>query len=184
MPCPPSRSASTKQTWCPKRAPYPKQVPCSKRAPLSDAAPPTTPRERGKPGLGSVGHSRRRFIPACAGKTGAGMIGTIEFAAHPRLRGENCDDQPINLAGAGSSPLARGKHFSIWDFTPQIGQILESLESCAYAEIYSLPVAYATDSQDQAQNTASPHHALALLQLRCGRRRGYPPRHPAHPWCR
>ena len=121
------------------------------------------------------------------------------------MRGENCDDQPINLAGAGSSPLARGKHylekwrerfylgsspreqgkhFSIWGFTHQIGQILESPKSCAYVKIYSLPDAYTTNSRDQAQNTDSPHHALVLLQLRCGRRRGYPLRRPAHPWCR
>ena len=53
----------------------------------------------------------------------------------------------------GSSPRERGKHFANWGFTPQIGQILESLESCAYAEIYSLPAAYATDSRDQVQNT-------------------------------
>lgn len=103
----------------------------------------------------------------------------------------------------GSSPREQGKHFSIWGFTHQIGQILESPKSCAYVKIYSLPDAYTTNSRDQAQNTgsphcsksaprhrlnasgdwppASPHHALALLQLRGGRRRGYQLRHPAHP---
>ena len=69
------------------------------------------------------------------------------------MSGENAARIMENTEQAGSSPRERGKRFSTWSFTPQIGQILESLESCAYAEIYSLPVAYATDSRDQAQNT-------------------------------
>ena len=73
--------------------------------------------------------------------------------AHPRVSGENPHGAGYDGGNDGSSPRERGKHFANWGFTPQIGQILESLESCAYAEIYSLPVAYATDSQDQAQNT-------------------------------
>lgn len=103
------------------------------------------------------------------------MIGTIEFAAHPRLRGENCDDQPINLAGAGSSPLARGKHFSIWDFTPQIGQILESPKSYTYVKIYSLPDAYTTNSRDQAQNTGSPHCSKSAPRHRLNASGDWPP---------
>ena len=75
------------------------------------------------------------------------------WTAHPRVSGENCVRPVCESGPLGSSPRERGKHFANWGFTPQIGQILESLESCAYAEIYSLPVAYATDSQDQAQNT-------------------------------
>ena len=81
------------------------------------------------------------------GGTGSGI------GAHPRVSGENVGRVLIIVVGRGSSPRERGKHFSNWGFTPQIGQILESLESCAYAEIYSLPVAYANDSRDQAQNT-------------------------------
>ncbi len=73
--------------------------------------------------------------------------------AHPRVSGENWVRSGMAATLLGSSPRERGKHFSTWGFTPQIGQILESLESCAYAEIYSLPVAYATDLRDQAQNT-------------------------------
>ena len=75
------------------------------------------------------------------------------MTAHPRVSGENAPYVVVRARYFGSSPRERGKRFANWGFTPQIGQILESLESCAYAEIYSLPVAYATDSQDQAQNT-------------------------------
>ena len=69
------------------------------------------------------------------------------------MSGENVVGQGLALVEFGSSPRERGKHFANWGFTPQIGQILESLESCAYVETYSLPAAYATDSRDQAQNT-------------------------------
>lgn len=112
------------------------------------------------------------------------------------MRGENCDDQPINLAGAGSSPLARGKHylekwrerfylgsspreqgkhFSIWGFMHQIGQILESPKSCAYVKIYSLPDAYTTNSRDQAQNTGSPHCSKSAPRHRLNASGDWPP---------
>ena len=108
---------------------------------------------RGKRSLQRFLRERGRIIPACAGKTNTGRTIACARADHPCLRGENLVTSLISLDLRGSSLLARGKHLANWSFTPQIGQILESPESCAYAEIYSLPAAYATDSRDQAQNT-------------------------------
>lgn len=117
------------------------------------STPGSSPRERGKPTLPIPYQIIQGLIPTHAGKTGYPHTHLVRPGAHPHSRGENHREINQTSTTSGSSPLTRGKHFANWGFTPQIGQILESLESCAYAEIYSLPVAYATDSRDRAQNT-------------------------------
>ena len=49
------------------------------------------------------------LIPAHAGKTHARHSHTRRPPAHPRSRGENCDDADQAGIEAGSSPLTRGK---------------------------------------------------------------------------
>ena len=51
----------------------------------------------------------RGLIPAHAGKTCSSLMIVIGFPAHPRSRGENQDENIINLSKQGSSPLTRGK---------------------------------------------------------------------------
>ena len=94
---------------------------------------------------------------------------------HPRLRGENFERVTSWLTSIGSSPREQGKHFSIWGFTHQIGQILESPKSCAYVKIYSLPDAYTTDSRDQSQNTGSPHYSKSAFRYRLNASGDWPP---------
>ena len=50
-----------------------------------------------------------RLIPAHAGKTQCRGPGCRESRAHPRSRGENCDQQQPRASRPGSSPLTRGK---------------------------------------------------------------------------
>ena len=49
------------------------------------------------------------LIPAHAGKTRLGTAFVSRAAAHPRSRGENQDENIVNLSKQGSSPLTRGK---------------------------------------------------------------------------
>ena len=78
---------------------------CSMRRTASGSSPLT----RGKQCRAVARWLRRRLIPAHAGKTRCGHLGTVACPAHPRSRGENefataqIEDQ------AGSSPLTRGK---------------------------------------------------------------------------
>ena len=51
----------------------------------------------------------RRLIPAHAGKTLPGESRGRSPRAHPRSRGENSTSRLVAAAGAGSSPLTRGK---------------------------------------------------------------------------
>ena len=50
-----------------------------------------------------------RLIPAHAGKTYLQRLQRSDEGAHPRSRGENQDENIINLTKQGSSPLTRGK---------------------------------------------------------------------------
>ena len=49
------------------------------------------------------------LIPAHAGKTGEREADLRGDRAHPRSRGENQDENIVNLSKQGSSPLTRGK---------------------------------------------------------------------------
>ena len=69
----------------------------------------SSPRVRGKrPPLGPD-HSRRRLIPACAGKTCCGGATPSGWGAHPRVCGENAVAVRARVDGRGSSPRVRGK---------------------------------------------------------------------------
>ena len=67
---------------------------------------PLTRGKLGKPdGAGIFGG----LIPAHAGKTCSIIKAKVAAWAHPRSRGENQDENIINLSKQGSSPLTRGK---------------------------------------------------------------------------
>ena len=50
------------------------------------------------------------LIPACAGTTMLCGFLLLEDKAHPRLRGDYCDDSFFMVVFIGSSPPARGLH--------------------------------------------------------------------------
>ena len=76
-------------------------------------SPPVTmgssPRERGKPCLGIQVRSRKRLIPARAGKTNVLTVCYFKTRAHPRAGGENFDLPFTAERMSGSSPRGRGK---------------------------------------------------------------------------
>ena len=51
---------------------------------------------------------RQRFIPARAGNTEPGAVGSTSGAVHPRACGEHCPAQAGSRIAAGSSPRVRG----------------------------------------------------------------------------
>ena len=106
----------------------------------------SSPLTRGKPIQGRTHRQTTGLIPTHAGKTprliGAGAV----HRAHPHSRGENDEHGGDRGQRTGSSPLTRGKQFLTCIFIAQIGQILESLELCAFSESYSSQDAYATDA--------------------------------------
>ena len=69
----------------------------------------SSPLTRGKPGPKALASTRRRLIPAHAGKTGSASRSRFPGWAHPRSRGENPDVVVGEVPCAGSSPLTRGK---------------------------------------------------------------------------
>ena len=69
----------------------------------------SSPLARGKHRPSRALRSRRRLIPARAGKTGCCWHCGGPFGAHPRSRGENFKGMGQSIAQEGSSPLARGK---------------------------------------------------------------------------
>ena len=113
---------------------------------LSPSLRGSSPLTRGKLGKPAEHMKIDGLIPAHAGKTRGPRTASMTGGAHPRSRGENAEDQTRNVYEPGSSPLTRGKHFLTCAFIAQIGQILESLELCAFSESYSSPDAYATDA--------------------------------------
>ena len=69
----------------------------------------SSPLTRGKHGQPVVDLIINGLIPAHAGKTCLpGLVGA-HAEAHPRSRGENQDENIVNLSKQGSSPLTRGK---------------------------------------------------------------------------
>ena len=47
------------------------------------------PHARGRLGAYDHGLASRRITPACAGKTGGGVLGWLVWGDHPRMRGED-----------------------------------------------------------------------------------------------
>ena len=85
----------------------------SRRLPPSSAACGSSPLTRGKQLVVKHGGEGGGLIPAHAGKTRcAGRSGT-RSPAHPRSRGENGLKMLRLVTSSGSSPLTRGKRFSI-----------------------------------------------------------------------
>ena len=69
----------------------------------------SSPRVRGKPGVGDDVQALGRLIPARAGKTTSPQPTTRARAAHPRACGENLDLTDPASFPLGSSPRVRGK---------------------------------------------------------------------------
>ena len=70
----------------------------------------SSPRVRGKPLATLLDATRRRLIPACAGKTRTQHMNIEEIRAHPRVCGENTVTATSAVTAEGSSPRVRGKH--------------------------------------------------------------------------
>ena len=67
------------------------------------------PHARGRP-LGDVAQrAYARITPACAGKTGGGVLGWLVWGDHPRMRGEDSLRARGRGLPAGSPPHARGR---------------------------------------------------------------------------
>ena len=69
----------------------------------------SSPRVRGKLAAQAHNLGLGRLIPACAGKTGAGVGSVMGIPAHPRVCGENPLTSSSTARRAGSSPRVRGK---------------------------------------------------------------------------
>ena len=74
----------------------------------------SSPRVRGKPGLGGHKDFMVGLIPACAGKTPRGCGDFQLHWAHPRVCGENYYLVRGGIATMGSSPRVRGKRLRRW----------------------------------------------------------------------
>ena len=73
----------------------------------------SSPRVRGKPGLGYTPSIRAGLIPACAGKTRSVGLAVSQQRAHPRVCGENLPPPYTLTLEAGSSPRVRGKRVRV-----------------------------------------------------------------------
>ena len=73
----------------------------------------SSPLTQGKRLAALPGKDERGLIPAHAGKTRLMAFSSQENRAHPRSRGENGPSRSIAWARRGSSPLTRGKPWSI-----------------------------------------------------------------------
>ena len=69
----------------------------------------SSPLTRGKRPTRRTRRPQGGLIPAHAGKTRCFAATSCTTSAHPRSRGENQDENVINLSKQGSSPLTRGK---------------------------------------------------------------------------
>ena len=85
---------------------------CGENSSSTCPTPPpagSSPRVRGKRRRARGSGSRRRLIPACAGKTSPSAGHTSCRSAHPRVCGENCARRRALTCSRGSSPRVRGK---------------------------------------------------------------------------
>ena len=73
------------------------------------AAAGSSPRGRGKHPVRRSWDGLSRLIPAWAGKTSTVTGMKRSNRAHPRVGGENQDENIVNLSKQGSSPRGRGK---------------------------------------------------------------------------
>ena len=83
----------------------------------------SSPRVRGKRGPSSLRETRRRLIPACAGKTVFGPRCPTYMGAHPRVCGENVKLPASKSLISGSSPRVRGKRRFIFRYYEERGLI-------------------------------------------------------------
>ena len=75
----------------------------------SDLEGGSSPRGRGKRVLSHPPPARIGLIPAWAWKTASASWPAFHQPAHPRVGGENADEDLMDLVDAGSSPRGRGK---------------------------------------------------------------------------
>ena len=87
----------------------------------------TSPRARGKLYLAEDKQQEFRNIPACAGKTLVGKMGSVFDEEHPRVRGENSSRVSSWVKISGTSPRARGKPYDYKD----AGQTIRNIPACA-----------------------------------------------------
>ena len=73
----------------------------------------SSPLTRGKPSRRMTFPLTGGLIPAHAGKTALRARTQLRRRAHPRSRGENGVCKAVDSRGGGSSPLTRGKPFSL-----------------------------------------------------------------------
>ena len=80
------------------------------------------PHARGRRRQSPQRHGIWGITPACAGKTGGGLIRGSRGTDHPRMRGENGTRPAIRRPARGSPPHARGKQalFVADDFAVRI----------------------------------------------------------------
>ena len=74
----------------------------------------SSPRVRGTRHCKRIALSQSRFIPACAGNTGATSLAGSDDPVHPRVCGEHFVSEPSADAPSGSSPRVRGTHIPNW----------------------------------------------------------------------
>ncbi len=70
--------------------------------------PGSSPRARGTDLINEVSAHTYRFIPAGAGNSVLPVVPAVDFAVHPRGRGEQSMPRCIRIMLDGSSPRARG----------------------------------------------------------------------------
>ena len=87
------------------------------------AAAGSSPLTRGKPHPPDRHRERDRLIPAHAGKTRPSHVPGAGKGAHPRSRGENMKKADAEALKQGSSPLTRGKRYSVHRVTVAWGLI-------------------------------------------------------------
>ena len=78
------------------------------------------------------------LIPARAGNTLITDAVTVLVGAHPRSRGEHLVKAAIELAPAGSSPLARGTHVAVGGDVAVVGLIPARAGNTAVRRVVSM----------------------------------------------
>ena len=67
------------------------------------------PHARGRPKCRIFQRSQPRITPACAGKTRFAPSREVRWRDHPRMRGEDYNNNSASMQNAGSPPHARGR---------------------------------------------------------------------------
>ena len=79
------------------------------RSPPPEWTSGSPPHARGRRPLLASQQRLLRITPACAGKTGGGVLGWLVWGDHPRMRGEDVVLADHSLGESGSPPHARGR---------------------------------------------------------------------------